>query len=90
MRQLVIPQLKVSMGKVLTTLTVTNLADLMRADEGSLSTESVRRVKLTDVLVDTGATLLCLLERVTRQLGLKRFREVEVATAAEIKSARIF
>ncbi|HIK39206.1 aspartyl protease family protein [Thermoleptolyngbya sp. M55_K2018_002] len=87
MRQLVIPQLK---RKVLTTLTVTNLADLMRADEGSLPTESVRQVTLTDVLVDTGATLLCLPERVTRQLGLKRFREVEVATAAGIKPARIF
>lgn len=91
MAQLVVPHLiKNQMGKVFTSITVTNLADALKAEDGILAVEDVRSLTLDHVLVDTGATLLCLPDRVIQQLGLKSHREVEVATAAGIKTTRIF
>lgn len=52
------------MGKViipnLTTLSVTNRIDQVLAQRGFITLEEVRRKTLTDILVDTGDTLLCL------------------------------
>ncbi|MBE9009540.1 retroviral-like aspartic protease [Pseudanabaenaceae cyanobacterium LEGE 13415] len=78
------------MGKVTTTITVTNISDSLRAEEGELETDSIRTVTLDRVLVDTGATLLCLPSSVIEQLGLRVQREVAVSTATGIQSARIF
>jgi len=49
-----------SIGKVLTTLTVTNRADQSAAARGFISTEQIRSITLDHVLVDQGATTLCL------------------------------
>lgn len=78
------------MGKVFTTLTVTNRADQIRAEDGTITPEQVRSITLKNVLVDTGATTLCLPPEVVAQLGLKLLREVDVATAMGIGKARIF
>ena len=78
------------MGKVLTTLTVTNRADQIRVEDGSILPEQVRFVTLNNVLVDTGATTLCLPADVITQLGLKLLKEVNVTTAMGIGKARIF
>jgi predicted aspartyl protease len=78
------------MGKVFTTLTVINLADQIRAEDGTITPEQVRSVTLNDVLVDMGATTLCLLVDVISKLGLKLLKEVDVATAMGIGKARIF
>ncbi|GAB1542324.1 hypothetical protein NUACC21_49980 [Scytonema sp. NUACC21] len=78
------------MGKVFTTLTVINRADQIRAEDGTIAPEQVRSVILKNVLVDTGATTLCLPPQVVAQLGLKLLREVDVATAMGIGKARIF
>jgi len=48
-----------SIGKVLTTLTVTNRAD-QSAARGFIPTEQIRSITLYNVLVDQGATTLCL------------------------------
>ncbi len=48
------------MGQVIVTLTVTNRIDQVLAERGFISSQEVRSLSLTDVLVDTGATLLCL------------------------------
>ncbi|NEP83538.1 MAG: aspartyl protease, partial [Okeania sp. SIO3B3] len=48
------------MGKVTTTLTVANRIDQVKAEEGLISPEQIRSVTLENVLVDTGATTLCL------------------------------
>ena len=42
------------------------------------------------MLVDTGATTLCLSSDTIAQLGLELLREVEVATANGVSKARIF
>lgn len=49
-----------SMGKVLTTLTVTNPADQSAAKRGFIPTEQIRSLTLDKVLVYLAATTLCL------------------------------
>jgi clan AA aspartic protease len=78
------------MGKVFTTLTIINRADQIRAEDGTISAEEVRSLTLKNVLVDTGATTLCLPSDAISQLGLKVLKEVDVATAMGIGKARIF
>lgn len=78
------------MGKVFTTLTVINRADQILTENGIIPPEQVRSVKLENVLVDTGATTLCLPPEVIAKLGLRIFKEVNVATAMGIGRARIF
>jgi clan AA aspartic protease len=76
------------MGKVLTNLTVINRADQLFAEAGYILEEQIRSVTLEDVLVDTGATTLCLPADVIAKLGLNVSKEVDVATG--IGKARIF
>ena len=81
---------KNQMGKVLISLTVINHADEIRAEDRTISPEQVRSVELENVLVDTGATTLCLPADVISKLGLKLLKEVDVVTAMGIGKARIF
>ena len=78
------------MGKVLARLTVTNRADQITASRGTIPFEQIRSVTLEDVLVDTGATTLCLPANVIAQLGLEILKEVEVMTANGLSKARVF
>jgi clan AA aspartic protease len=84
------PLINNGMGKVFTTLTITNRADQIRAEDGTIAIDLVRSVTLKNVLVDTGATTLCLPSDVITRLGLKLLKEVDVATAMGISKARIF
>jgi clan AA aspartic protease len=86
-----IPEIQLdSMGKVLTSLIVTNRIDQALAEDGRLPLDQVRSTTLNNVLVDTGATTLCLPADVIAQLGLKMLKEVDVSTAMGISKARIF
>lgn len=58
------------MGRVLTEATIENLQDLWDAQRGLIPPDQVRRLTVTDALVDTGATLLSLPTRMIRELGL--------------------
>ncbi|OCQ96343.1 aspartyl protease [Oscillatoriales cyanobacterium USR001] len=78
------------MGKVLTTLTIINRADQIRAKDGTIPASQVRSVTLKNVLVDTGATTLCLPSEIIAQLGLELLKEVDVSTANGISKAKIF
>ena len=78
------------MGRVLTTLTVTNRIDQAKAKEGLIPDDKIRSITLNDVLVDTGATTLCLPPEAIETLGLELLKEVSVSTATEVNSARIF
>lgn len=79
-----------SMGKITTTLVITNRLDQGLAARGIIPADQVRSVTLNNVLVDTGATTLCLPSRVIAQLGLELLKEVDVETANGIGKARIF
>jgi predicted aspartyl protease len=63
-----------TMGKVLVSATIENLEDLFNADKGLLRQDEVRRVEVTDALVDTGATGLLLPKRMIVALGLHPLR----------------
>jgi len=78
------------MGKVFTTLTIINRADQILANRGVISPDEIRSVTLKNVLVDTGATTLCLPPETIAQLGLELLKEVDVSTAAGICKAKIF
>ncbi len=91
MRKLSIPYFPDrQMGQVITTLNLTNQIDQILAERGFISPEEVRSVTLTNVLVDTGATLLCLPSSVITQLGLVQRGEASVETAAGLQKGRIF
>ncbi len=79
-----------TMGKIITTLTIINRADQVVAARGFIPAEQVRTVMLDNVLVDTGATTLCLPANIIEQLGLELLKEVNVETANGIGKARIF
>ena len=78
------------MGRITTQLTITNRLDQGLAAQGFISPDTVRSVTLGDVLVDTGATTLCLPADVIARLGLTLKEEVMVATATTIETARLF
>jgi len=78
------------MGKVLTTLTVANRADQILAARQVIPPEQIRSILLENVLVDTGATTLCLPSSAIAQLGLELLKEVDVTTATGLSKARIF
>lgn len=78
------------MGKVFANLTIINRADQILAEAGVRKEEEIRSITLKNVLVDTGATTLCLPQDAIAKLGLKILKEVDVATAMGIGKARIF
>ncbi len=79
-----------SMGKITTSLVITNRADQAIASRGFMPAEEVRSIVLNDVLVDTGSTTLCLPSKAIAELGLELLKEVDVLTATGISKARIF
>lgn len=60
------------MGRVLTEVTVENLKDLWELEKDVIANDKVRRIHVTDALVDTGATTLALPSRYIQELGLTR------------------
>lgn len=58
------------MGRVTTEATIENIEDLWKLKNGMIGEQDVRRVKVGNALVDTGATLLSLPTRFIKQLGL--------------------
>ena len=70
------------MGKVFVTAKIENLGDLYDVESGRLTNEQVRRVEVTEALVDTGATGLSLPKRFIEQLGLLPTRTRRARTSA--------
>jgi predicted aspartyl protease len=91
MGNLILPQFpNQQMGQVIVSLTVSNRIDQVLAERGFISGKEVRSCTLTDVLVDTGATMLCLPTSVIQQLGLVQGTVANVETAAGVREGRIF
>ena len=67
--------METTMGRVLTAATVEHLGDLWDLERGRITVEAVRRLEITDALVDTGATTLALPTRMIQQLGLTKSYE---------------
>ncbi|MEM6754203.1 MAG: retroviral-like aspartic protease family protein [Cyanobacteria bacterium P01_C01_bin.38] len=71
-------------------ITVTNLVDEILAERGFIPNEQIRSITLDKVLVDTGATRLCLPGDIITKLGLPLESEIDVKTAAGICKTRLF
>lgn len=81
---------EVLMGQVRTTLTITNRADEIRAADGTISADQIRKLTLDNVLADTGATTLCLPSEIIKQLGLAPLKEVMTSTAAGYQRTTVY
>src|SRR5258708_6697007 len=79
-----------TMGKVIVTAKIENLYDLYDVQRGSLPDEQVRRVEVTDALVDTGATTLSLPKRLVAQLGLRPVRTRTARTSAGLVTLQMY
>lgn len=78
------------MGRVTATIAVTNHIDEILAERGFIPTEQVRSITLDNVLVDTGATRLCLPADIISQLGLPMLGEIDGETVIGTRKFRIF
>ena len=63
-----------TVGKVIVTAKIENLADIYEAKKGVLPDDQVRRVEVHDAVVDTGAPTLLLPKRIIAALGLQPLR----------------
>src|SRR5258708_27360190 len=80
----------VPMGRVLTEATIENLEDLMLADRGLSPRDQIRRVEVSDALVDTGATLLAIPTRLIHQLGLQKRYVRKVTSTKGIGESTVY
>lgn len=78
------------MGRVLTEAMIENLKDLWDAERGMIPAQQVRRINVSDALVDTGATLLSLPTRVIQELGLKEIDKKRVTSSSGSCEASIY
>ena len=78
------------MGKVTASVTVANLVDQILAQRGFIPAEEIRSISLENVLVDTGATRLCLPADLIEQLGLTLAGEIDAKIAIGTQTVRVF
>ena len=78
------------MGRVDTSLIISNRADQIEAERGLRGADTTRSVTLDGVLVDTGATYLSVPADIVARLGLTVLRELTIQTAAGPRKARLF
>ena len=78
------------MGRVLTDVTIENTEDLWSVKRGLLLPDQVRRIDVSDALVDTGATLLSLPTRLIQQLGLGRVSSKRVTSSIGVSEAGVY
>jgi len=78
------------MGRVLTEALVESSEDLWAVKRGLLDPDQVRRVDVTDALVDTGATLLSMPTRLIRELGLSQRGTKRVTSSVGVTEAAIY
>ena len=64
-----------AMGKVLTPARIESLEDLFKVEQGSIQNHEVRRVEVTNALVDTDAVGLMVPKKYVSQLGLRPLRQ---------------
>ena len=73
---------QLTMGKVTANAAIGNLGELMDADRGRMPNDQVRRINVTDALVDTGASTLMLPCRFIQKSGLTHVRDRPARTVA--------
>ena len=67
-----------------------NLRDLLLIEAGAMNPEDVRQLTVSDALVDTGATRLCLPTSLIERLGLTPVSKRTARTAAGIVERTVY
>ena len=76
-----------TMGRVAVEVDLTNFGDLVRASDGTIPPEKVRRVRISGV-VDTGASYLVIPKKVATELGVPVAGKAGVRYADRRKATR--
>ena len=76
-------------GQVYAEIRIRNAEDVVVAERGFGASEEIRVLMLDRVLVDTGATHLCLPARMIDELGLRTRKEIVLLTASGQSPARL-
>jgi clan AA aspartic protease len=84
------PEAEGGVGNVYADVVITNQKDMNLADEGVIPRNQVRSISLANVLVDTGATTLCLPRPLVEQLGLPTKDRIQATTAGGVIETEIF
>ena len=79
-----------TMGKVLVSARIENVHDLHDVTMGNRAPETVRRIDVSEALVDTGASTLALPKRLVAQLGLTPLRSRQGRTTAGSVTFQVF
>jgi len=72
------------MGHVNTQITLKNIFDVRDARKGNLPEDKIRQVTI-NVMVDTGASMLVIDEKIFKQLGVDVMEESEITLANDAK-----
>ncbi len=78
------------MGRVVVEVMLENLEDVWAVRRGNLTADKVRRVVVSDALVDTGETLLSVPTRYIQALGLQAVSTKRVATSVGVAEATLY
>ena len=78
------------MGQIEVEIIVSNALNHEKQLAGEIAQQDIRTARMQEVLVDTGALMLCLPADVIARLGIPLEREVYVETATGIASTRLF
>jgi predicted aspartyl protease len=81
---------QIEMGRVTTPARIENVEDLVAVQLGVKTDEDVRRIDVSDALVDTGATLLSLPTSLIRQLGLRYASSKRVTSSVGQTEASVY
>lgn len=79
-----------TLGRVTTSAIVENFTDIIAVELGVRTADQVRRLELSDALVDTGAVTLSLPTRLIQQLGLAPVSTKLTRTAGGPRRATLY
>jgi predicted aspartyl protease len=79
-----------TVGRVLVPAKIENIVDLYAASKGQLPDDQVRRIEVSDALVDTGASHLGMPKRLIDQLGLSQISRGRAKTTAGFRTFEIY
>lgn len=79
-----------TVGRIVVAAKIENVADLYAAKKGQIPEDQVRRIEVSDALVDTGATHLGLPKRMIEQLDILQFSAGRARTTAGLRTFSLY
>jgi predicted aspartyl protease len=79
-----------TMGKVVVGAKIEHLHDLFEVQKGQRAPEAVRKIEVSDALVDTGATGLGVPKRLLAGMDLLPLRDRQARTSSGVATFKIF